>query len=374
MSDNFNDIRSYRDNEVAEVLEKLKHEAEFIKAVRYVFPEMDEKGVENMIAGINTIRKFQASIIHKTLERIITQTTKGLEAEGVEDLDANKSYLFITNHRDIVLDSAFLNYILFNHDHDTTEIAIGDNLLIFPWITEVVKLNKSFVVKRSVPKEKIVEESVRLSTYIRESIVKKNTSVWIAQREGRTKNGDDRTNPALLKMINLSGNQDLTENFKQLQIVPVAISYEYEPCDGFKVKEILTPDYKKSIQDDLESMFSGIFRPKGRVKFSFAKPLDNQLKDISSASRPNEQLKLLAALIDKTIHQHFHLWPTNYIAYDLMHNTSRFSSHYNNQEKQQFIEYMNYKFNLLSITGIKDDKEQTFLDIYANPVRNKYDS
>lgn len=374
MSDNFNDIRSYRDNEVARVLEKLKHEAEFIKAVRYVFPELDEKGIANMFTGITTIRQFQANIIHKTLERIIAQTTKGLEAEGVENLDANKSYLFITNHRDIVLDSAFLNYILFNHNHGTTEIAIGDNLLIFPWITDVVKLNKSFVVKRSVPKEKIVEESVRLSTYIRESIVRENTSVWIAQREGRTKNGDDRTNPALLKMINLSGKQDLIENFKELQIVPVAISYEYEPCDGFKVKEILTPDYKKTIQDDLESMFAGIFRPKGRVKFSFAKPLDSQVNDISSASRPNEQLKLLAALVDKTIHQQFHLWPNNYIAYDVLYDSSRFSSHYNNQEKQQFIEYMNYKFNLLSITGTKDDKEQTFLDIYANPVRNKYDS
>lgn len=373
MSENYDDIRSYQDHEVAGVLQKLKGEAEFIKAVKYVFPEKDERAINDMLSGINSIKEFQAKVIHSTLQRIIKQTTNGLEAEGVDNLDVQKSYLFVTNHRDIVLDSAFLNFILFNNNHNTTEIAIGDNLLIFDWITDVVKLNKSFVVKRSVAKEKIVEESLRLSRYIRESIIQRNTSVWIAQREGRTKNGDDRTNPALLKMINLSGAQDIINNFKELQVVPVAISYEYEPCDGFKVKETLTPDYKKTRQDDLESMFAGIFRPKGKVKFSFGKPLDHELAQLTAAGRPNEQLKLMAGLIDRKIHQQFHLWPTNFIAYDILNNSSRFEKHYNNQEKEQFIEYMNYKFDLLSVTGNQTDKEITFLNIYANPVRNKYD-
>ncbi|MFW5760193.1 MAG: 1-acyl-sn-glycerol-3-phosphate acyltransferase [Cyclobacteriaceae bacterium] len=373
MSDNFDDIRSYNDHEVAPVIKKLIQEAEFIKAVKHVFPELNQQQIAEIFSGINSIKEFQAKVIHSTLQRIIKQTTNGLEDEGVANLDKSKSYLFITNHRDIVLDSALLNFILFNHGHNTTEIAIGDNLLIFPWITDVVKLNKSFAVKRSVPKDKIVEESIRLSTYIRKRIVEKNTSVWIAQREGRTKNGDDRTNPALLKMMNLSGQNGLIENFSELRIVPVSISYEYEPCDGYKVKEILTPDYKKTIKDDLESMFTGIFRPKGRVKYSFSQPLSYELEALNQAKKPNEQLKILAQLIDKNIHQQFQLWPTNYLAYDLLHDTSKFSEHYNNQEKEQFIEYMNYKFNLLAIKGDKEKKENAFLEIYANPVKNKYD-
>lgn len=373
MPENFEDIRSYRDHEVAPTLKKLSKEPQFIKAVQYVFPELDDQAVAGMFTDINSIIEFQAKVIRSTVQRIVDQTSKGVEAEGVENLDPAQSYLFITNHRDIVLDSALLNYILFNNGHNTTEIAIGDNLLIFPWITDLVKLNRSFEVKRNVPKEKIVEESTRLSSYIRNRIEEDKISVWIAQREGRTKNGDDRTNPALLKMINMSGSNDLISNFKNLRIVPVAISYEYEPCDGFKVKETLTPNYKKTRQDDLESMFIGIFRPKGRIKYSFGKPLLNDLESLISARRPNEQLKILANIIDDQIHQQFHLWPTNYIAYDVLHNTDRFADHYNNQEKEQFIEYMKYKFDLLSIGGEQEEKEKTFFNIYANPVKNKFD-
>lgn len=370
MDNNFEDIRSYRDHEVAGVLQKLIEEPQFLKAVRYVFSEFSNDQIKSMFSGISSQEEFQGQIIYKTLERIISQTTKGLENEGVDLLDKDQAFLFITNHRDIVLDSAFLNFILFDNGRETTEIAIGDNLLIFPWITEVVKLNKSFVVKRSMPKEKIVDETTRLSNYIRHTI-EKNTSVWIAQREGRTKDGDDKTNPALLKMISLSGSGNIPQDFTELKVVPVAISYEYEPCDGFKVKEITTPGYKKTVQDDLESMFAGIFRPKGRVKFSFGQPLSGQLQQLAVISKKNEQLKMLADIIDKSIHSLYHLWPTNYIAYDMLHNTDKFAHEYDQEAKNKFEEYMQYKFNLLSIEREATESRKTFLNIYANPVINK---
>ena len=370
MDNNFEDIRSYRDHEVAGVLNELIDEPQFLKAVRYVFPELSNDQIKGMFSGISSQKEFQGQIIYKTLERIISQTTKGIDSEGVDKLDKDQAFLFITNHRDIVLDSAFLNFILFDSGRDTTEIAIGDNLLIFPWITEVVKLNKSFVVKRSMPKEKIVEETIRLSNYIRHTI-ENNTSVWIAQREGRTKDGDDKTNPALLKMISLSGNNNVPEDFANLNVVPIAISYEYEPCDGYKVKELTTPGYKKTVQDDLESMFAGIFRPKGRVKFSFGQPLGDQLQQLNSATKKNEQLKLLAGIIDKNIYSLYHLWPTNYIAYDMLHKSGEFSHEYDEEAKKKFEEYMQYKFNLLSIEGDADERKKAFLNIYANPVINK---
>jgi len=203
---------------------------------------------------IKSVREFQSEVIYPYVKEILRTTTKGITHSGLDYLNPNEHYLFISNHRDIVLDSAILNTILVEQNFDTTEIAIGDNLLIYPWITDLVKLNKTFIVNRNLPVRQMMESSVRLSTYIRQTLTERKQSIWIAQREGRSKDGDDRTQVSLLKMINMSAKEDFASNFSKLNIVPVSISYEYDPCDYLKALEFQmkrdNPEYKKSEADD----------------------------------------------------------------------------------------------------------------------------
>ena len=366
---NFEDIRSYNDAEVNQVLNKLIKEPAFIKVVKHIYPEWSEEKTKAAFSNINSIHEFQDRIIYNTVKKIINTTTCGLYSDGLNSLSKENSYLFITNHRDIILDSAFLNFLLFDNGFNTSQIAIGDNLLIYPWITDIVRLNRSFIVKRNLSRNDFFTESKKLSAYIRQSITRQNVSVWIAQREGRTKNGNDETNPALLKMLDMSGQNDFLVNFSDLNIVPVSISYEYEPCDEFKVRELVNPDYKKSIEDDLQSMYSGIFNNKGNVHYHFSSVLHDELQEVKEIKNKNDQLKLIANQIDDQIYQGYKLWPNNYIAYDLLNNTRKYQDEYNEDEKQAFN---NYRDNLLKVVpGDPEVKAKVFLDIYANPVRNK---
>ena len=270
----FNEIRPYRDNEIHQVFEQLMKEDSFIELLKYLFPHIPINDFVNQLLSINSVKEFQIGVVYPYIKEIIKNTTQGVTSEGLDKLDKDKSYIFISNHRDIVLDSAFLNILLHENGHDTTEIAIGDNLLIYPWITQLVKLNKSFVVRRNLPARQMLKSSILMSKYIRYNITERKQSVWIAQREGRSKDGDDRTQTSLLKMINMSGIGDFAENFKEVQIVPLSISYEYDPCDYLKAHEFLlkkeNPEYKKSQADDLKHMASGIKGRKGRVHFKQA--------------------------------------------------------------------------------------------------------
>ncbi len=370
----FDSIRPYRDNEMTEVFEQLMNEESFKQLLNFLFPHINPEDFYKKLLSLKSINEFQIGVIYPYIKDVISKTTQGVTAEGFEKLDPKKSYIFISNHRDIVLDSAFLNILLHDHGRETCEIAIGDNLLIYPWITKLVRLNKSFMVKRNLPARQMLQSSKLLSEYIRYNITIRNSSVWIAQREGRSKDGNDKTQTSLLKMLNLSGSKSFSESFKELNIVPLSISYEYDPCDYLKANEFLlkkqNPDYKKSQEDDLNHMGSGIKGRKGRVHFNIGTPLNEGLEELNSLDK-NEQLNKLAELIDEQIHNNYKLWPGNFIAADIINNDNHFSSKYTKEEEETFNEYIEEHISRLNTNEAQFIK-QSLMEMYANPVKNFY--
>ncbi len=371
----FDSIRPYRDNEMTEVFKQLMNEESFKKLLLFLFPHIPTENFKNKLLSLQSIQEFQIGVIYPYIQEVIKNTTQGVNAEGFEKLDPNKSYIFISNHRDIVLDSAFLNILLHDHGHDTCEIAIGDNLLIFPWITKLVKLNKSFMVKRNLPARQMLQSSKLLSEYIRYDLTQRNSSVWIAQREGRSKDGDDRTQTSLLKMLNLSGKKTFADNFKELQIVPLSISYEYDPCDYLKAHEFIlkkeNPEFKKTQEDDLKHMASGIKGRKGRVNFKAGSPINGELESLNSLDK-NEQINKLAEIIDEQIHNNYKLWPGNFIAADIISNTKDFSHKYTKEEESTFNKYIEEHISRLDKDTDAKFIKDLLMEMYANPVKNFY--
>ncbi|TLX77465.1 glycerol acyltransferase [Labilibacter sediminis] len=369
----FDSIRPYRDHEIHRVIEELMKENSFVELLKYLFPHIPIKDFIDKLLQVKSVHEFQIGTIYPYIKGIIKETTNGVTCEGLDQLDPQKSYIFISNHRDIVLDSAFLNILLHENGFDTTEIAIGDNLLIYPWITQLVKLNKSFIVRRNLPARQMLQSSKLLSEYIRHNITERKQSVWIAQREGRSKDGDDRTQTSLLKMINMSGNGSFSENFKELHIVPLSISYEYDPCDYLKAHEFLlkkgNPEYKKSQADDLKHMASGIKGRKGRVHFKAGTPINAELEGLDKVDK-NEQLNQLAGLIDDQIHNNYKLWPGNFIASDILNKNNHFAHKYTQDDMKIFDEYI--KDHLSRIDADKDFIYNALMEMYSNPVKNFY--
>ncbi len=371
----FESIRPYNDSEIHEVFERLKQEKTFLKFVQFLFPRIPLDDMINKMLNIYSINQFQSEIMHSFVREIIATTSDGVTVSGIKDLSPDKHYLFISNHRDIVLDPALLNILLVENGHETSEIAIGDNLLIFPWITDLVKLNKTFIVKRNLPGRQMLESSETLSHYIRYTITEKGQSIWIAQREGRSKDGDDRTQISLLKMLNISGEKSIPENFAQLNVVPVSISYEYDPCDYLKAYEFQlkrdNPDYKKTQADDLLHMREGLRGQKGRMHFSFGKPLKEELKALEGTNNKNEQFQLLAGIIDEQIHNSYKLWPGNFVAADIVTGNGKFADKYTEEEKKTFTDYIEQHTNKIE-DGDKPFIKKMLLEMYANPVKNFY--
>lgn len=328
LTDPFADIRPYRDNEVAAVLARLLGDAEFLDAIAKfrlgaiagVLPVLWRPLVRFMLArevsSVTDVRSMQA-VIESYMDRMIEQSTRGFSVSGLDNLEPGRAYLFISNHRDITLDPAFTNYALHTSGRDTVRIAIGDNLLTKPWTSDLMRLNKSFIVKRSVsgPRE-LLAASRNLSQYIRHSVQEENAPVWIAQREGRAKNGVDRTEPVIIKMLSMSRDkksESFAEHMHGLRIVPVSISYELDPCDGAKARElhhiVSTGRYKKGEQEDLESIAQGISGDKGRVHVTFGTPLAPDL----------ESPEAVASAIDAQVIAGYCLHPTNLYAYRRLH-------------------------------------------------------
>lgn len=289
----------------------------------------------------------------------------------MELVDNNVSYTFMSNHRDIILDSAILNVLLRNHGAKYTRPAIGSNLLINEWVTDFVKLNSCFTIERDITVREMLSSSSIRSQYIRETIEENEDSVWIAEKEGRTKNGDDRAQQSLLKMLKMSGTANFSDNFKALHLMPLSISYEWEPCDSLKTQELYTRtvgEYIKTPEDDMNSMLTGLSTYKGRVHFHIDKLTDSELDKLNDLPSNGERIEALAALIDAKIHKNFKLWPNNYIAYDLLHSVNKFSSQYTPEEKARFIQIMTQKMDKLE--GNISMLNNIFLEIYANPVKN----
>ena len=375
---NYDDIRPYEDHEVNHYINLLLKDEIFMEVLQFIF--QDEKKMQEakkVLSKIQSVSELQLTFMYPLVKNwIIDKTTSGVTWSGLDALDKTKSYLFISNHRDIILDSAILNYIIVSAGMNTTEVAIGNNLLIYDWIVHVVKLNRAFVVKRNLPVRELLMASKKLSTYIRESITKRNRSVWIAQREGRTKNGFDQTQQALLKMLNLSNKKDFVEGFKELQIVPLSISYEREPCGISKVEEIYKREregFEKTEKDDLKSMAFGLTRPKGRVHFSFGKPIDAPLTEFAKAENVNESIQQLANYIDQRIYKNYKLWPNNYLAADLLSGKNEYADKVEDATREKFSELLEDLVQTIG-NGDIERQQELFIQMYANPLCNAENS
>lgn len=371
---NFESIRPYEDHEVQTVFNRLKNEESFLRLIGFLYPDSPPTLFLDSLKNVSTIRQFQEEVISAYVIDIIDKTTNGVTVEGLDNLNQDVAHLFISNHRDIILDPAILNVLLFKNGANTTEIAIGDNLLIYPWITDLVKLNRTFIVKRNLPLKQMLESSRLLSQYIRYTLTEKKHSIWIAQREGRSKDGNDRTQVSLLKMLNISGQESIMKNFKQLNIVPVSISYEFDPCDYLKAKEFQLkrddPNYQKTKDDDLMHMGTGLRGRKGRVHFAFGKPLQEELNPIDALTVKNDQFSALAEIIDSHVHQNYKLWPSNYIAWDIFNNSCQYSDNYSDEEKAIFLEYVEDHISRIPEMD-RDFIFNSLMEMYANPLENK---
>lgn len=371
----FDEIRPFEDHEVKPAIQRLIEIPSFHTALQYIFPETPLQQLIEKLKIVSTVEQFQREIIAPAVNVVKDSSTNGLTLEGLDGLSKKQAYLFISNHRDIVLDSAFLNMELFRYDFTTTKIAIGSNLLQKPWIEDLVKLNKNFIVHRNVHSRQAYEYSMRLSKFISHSIINENVSVWIAQKEGRTKDGRDRTQAGLIKMFGMSSDaKDLIAKYSKLKIAPVSLSYEIEPCGGMKAREkfilLETGVYQKEPREDLISMQKGISNPKGKVHYSFSQPIEKETIEHAFASgNKNESVRNLAAVIDNTIVKNYQLFPYNYIAYDLINNSNRFNSNYNANDVEMFNRICHSE--LFDFGKEKDAIYPFLLAIYANPINSK---
>ncbi len=368
----FEDIRPYRDSEVPAAIERLLAEPGFRKTIKYFFPDVPIEVTEQLLRSIKTVKEFQRQFIARLVTGLEKKTTNGVSFHGLENIEEGKGYIFMSNHRDIILDSAFLNTHLALLDKETSEIAIGSNLLIFPWITDMVKLNRTFVVKRNLSVKELMVSSMIQSKYIRNTIINRNTSIWIAQREGRTKNGDDKTQGSVLKMFNMCESGDVVQNLIPLNIVPVTFSYEYDPVDTYKVTEaynkMMDSSFKKSKSDDVAGMREGMAWKKGRVSINIGKPINSELAAMPKAPNKNAQYDEIAKLIDQKIYAGYTFYPINYVAADIISGTTRYADRYTADEKASALAYFDEQ-----CTRFKGDIElqrQMLMKIYANPVFN----
>ncbi len=376
----FNDIAPFGDDQFQEKIHQLVAEPGFENAARFVLPDLDYKKLTDDLLSIKTGDEFQHRIMFPFLEVLATRTSSGITCDGLDNIHpAEKAYTFITNHRDIVLDASFLNLCFLREGLPTSEVAIGNNLLIYEWIADLVRLNKSFIVRRNLPLSRALDAAKKLSAYIHYAISKKNDSIWIAQREGRTKDSNDVTQEGLIKMLAIAGEGDFIDRLKELNLAPVAISYEYDPNDYLKAREFLLkrldPDFKKSQRDDLFSMETGLLQPKGRIHFSISPCINDRLDMIDRSLPKGNQAKEVCHIIDYAIHSRYKIYPINYAAYDLLHETTRFADKYTTEELEGFE---NRIAEQLAKTDLPDVSHldmafmrQMMLTMYSNPLKNK---
>jgi len=371
MQDKFDDIRPYYTSEIHPAMQRIADSEQFSIMSQYIFPEEDVEDIRHMVRNIRTTDEFQAKVMYLANLQFINRSMAGFTFNGIDHLDPQKRYLFISNHRDITLDSSLLQYILHKSGLKTTEITFGSNLMNPQLVVDIGKANKMFKVIRSSNIHDFKKNSQHLSEYIRYAITEKDESIWIAQRNGRTKDGSDTTDQGIIKMFCMSKSSDLVESIDELNIVPIAISYQIEPCDILKTRELYLSKsvdrYVKQPGEDINSIKTGIIQQKGLVNLSFSEPIKRQELDFDYKT-PNEFYKNIAKLIDKRIYKHYKLYNNNYIAHDIRSGEATYSSHYTTEDKDAFVARCN---DMLDQTeGDKETLRSIFLGIYANPVDN----
>lgn len=380
MQNEFDEIRPYGAGEVKPAVESLLADRQFSRLLKGFVPWLPNWMRNGLVrlafVGVNTPLQFQLRFIKPIIRRLLRKCSNGYTFAYSGIAPGPERYTFISNHRDIVLDSAILDLMLHEHHFPTTcEIAIGDNLLIYPWIKTLVKLNKAFTVKRGLSPRELMESSQRMSRYMHYAIQEKRENIWIAQREGRAKDSSDHTQESLLKMFAMAGEGSVIDRLKELCLVPLSISYEYDPCDYLKAQEFQqkrdNPSFKKSKQDDLDNMKIGIFGKKGRIHYEAMPCINTWLDELSELPR-TEIFSEIARRIDQQIHAGYSLFPGNYVAADMLNGTSTYARHYTEKERKVFETYLQSRIDLVEIAN-KDENflRERILTMYANPVFNK---
>ncbi|MDD2595887.1 MAG: acyltransferase [Bacteroidales bacterium] len=368
MTDKFADIRPYNDEEIPAAMQRIVGSELFPVVANYIYPGEDIEMLRCMFLKINTIEQFQYNVMYDVYKKINDNSITQFSYSGFDTMSVDKGYLFVSNHRDIVLDSLLLQYALYCNRLPTSEITFGENLMSHPFIVDIGKSNKMFKVFRSGNMREFMEHSKQLSEYIRDRVVKRDTSIWIAQRNGRTKDGTDITEHGLTKMLGMSSDRSM-QSYIDLNIKPMAISYEIEPCDAFKTQELyltkINGKYVKQQGEDLQSIVTGITHSKGRVHLAVASVSPDDFAEYGDINQAHLH-KIVAEVIDKKIHANYKLFPNNYIAHDMRSHSNKYGEHYTNEQKEWFVEHYNHSIEALK--GDRDELSSIFLGIYANPV------
>ena len=372
----FDEIRPYAPEELPQVFEELIADPMFKAVVGQVMPGIPFDMIAAQMRQCKTNLDFQKAFFYRLLKDLVQKCAKGLVFDCSAIKDKSINYTFISNHRDIVLDSALLSVVLIENGMNTVEIAIGDNLLIYPWIKKIVRINKSFIVKRGLGLREQLKSSMLMSSYMHYAISQKHENIWIAQRQGRAKDSNDRTQDSILKMMVMGGEGDIFDRLKEMNLVPLSLSYEFDPCDYLKAKEAQQKrddaNFKKSEADDLTNMQIGIYGYKGHIHFQTAACINDELDEIKSRNlRKTEVFTVIAELIDKHIHQNYHLYPCNYIAMDALNGDSKFADKYTEEDKAQFEGYLAKQMEKIDLPNKDMDFLRHYmLTMYANPAIN----
>lgn len=376
----YEDIAPYNDTVFKEKIAKMVNDPGFEHAIRYVMPDANYPEFAENLLKVETQSQFQYEVMIPFLQMLEKATTSGVSYDGMENVVDGVNYTFITNHRDIVLDASFLNLSFGRAGKPLTQIAIGNNLLIMEWITDLVKLNRSFIVKRDVKMQAAIEAAKQLSSYIHYAINNLHESVWIAHRQGRAKDSNDLTQEGLIKMLSLAGDGNVMDNLLAINLCPVSISYEYDPNDYLKAREFLLrkrdPQFKKDKRDDLLSMETGLLKHKGRVMFRVCRCINDKLSKFSNDNR-QEIIREACRLIDREIHGGYEIYQCNYIAYDELNGTREFADNYTAEDVAKFDTYLDGQLDKANgeISDVSPEERaymrDMMLTMYANPLKNK---
>ena len=370
----FESISPYTDAEAAEALSKLAEFPLLSHVSQQFFPEESPEFLKNILKQIKTIDEFQVLVMQKFVRWVIEHTARNFSYDGISNIDPQKKFLALSNHRDIILDPAITQLVLYRNGIPMTEIAVGDNLITNQTIEWLIRSNRMIKVVRGISARELYLSSQLLSKYIRLNITEQRSSIWLAQRQGRTKNGYDITEQGLLKMLDMSGKADFKTNFEELNIIPMSISYEIEPCDVLKARELVISRKRKYVKaegEDFKSIVTGIMQQKGDVHLNIGKPLTSEEIEQASLCDKNDRYQLIRHAVDLRVIDGYKLFKNNYIAYDIANHSFKYSHMYEKADLEQFVTYMEHQLDTVEPEINREDLRRIFIDIYANPVVTK---
>lgn len=367
----FEGISPYTDEQASEALGKLAEHPLVGQASHYFFPEEAPDFLKNVLKRIKTIDEFQVLVMQRFVRWVLEHTAKNFSYDGISNIDPSKKFLALSNHRDIIMDPAITQLVLHTNGIPMTEIAVGDNLITSKEIEYLIRSNRMIKVVRGISARELYLSSQLLSKYIRLNITEQRSSIWLAQRQGRTKNGYDVTEQGLLKMLDMSGTADFQTNFEELNIIPMSISYEYEPCDILKARETVISrkhKYVKAEGEDLNSIMVGIMQQKGNIHLNIGKPITSEEIAAAAQCDKNDRYQQIRHAVDIRVIEGYKLWKTNYVAYDILNHSFKYSHMYEEADIQKFVAYMEHQLDTVEPELNREDLRKHFLEIYANPV------